>query len=360
MSQKTPLFDEHCRANAKMVDFAGWQMPLHYGSQLTEHVCVRERAGVFDVSHMGVIDVKGLDVVAFCRYVFANDVAKLKSEGDALYTCMLNAAGGVIDDLIVYRFNDNYYRLIVNAGCRDKDFEWLSDHAKKFDVTLAWRNDVCLLAVQGPQAIDALAHVFNQAVSNAVHALKPFQSHSHNDIVIARTGYTGEPGVEIMLPSKDVVTVWNALLANGVSPCGLGARDTLRLEAGFNLYGNDMTESTSPLISNLSWTVSFKDTQRDFVGKSALLSQKENGIDCNIVGLVMKDRGVMRQHQAVKTTEGAMGEITSGGFSPTLGYSIAMARIPNTSTTQAFIERRGEWLPVDIVSMPFIKKSTGE
>lgn len=358
MSKHTPLYNLHVAANALMVDFSGWQMPLHYGSQIEEHKAVREKAGLFDVSHMGVVEVTGEDTVPYLRYALANDVAKLKNTGDALYTCMLNENGGIVDDLIAYRFSDTYFRLVVNAGCRDKDFAWLEKLTQNFDVAIAWRDDLCLLALQGPQAIDDLKYPFGQDIADTVAQLKPFKSIvlEDNETVIARTGYTGEPGVEMMLPKDKALQVWDALIAHNIQPCGLGARDTLRLEAGLNLYGSDMTEETSPLTSNLTWTVSLTDESRDFVGKNALLQQKAQGIHETLVGLRMTDRGVLRNHQKVKIEGVGEGEITSGSFSPTLGHAIAMARVPVSDATQAMVERRGKWLPVEIVKPPFIKK----
>lgn len=354
MSQKTPLYDSHVKLNGMMVDFAGWQMPLNYGSQINEHHAVRKNAGLFDVSHMGVVDIKGSGAVSYLRYVLANDVAKLKNAGDALYSCMLNEKGGVIDDLIAYRFSDDYFRLVINAGCREKDFQWLQQQAEKFDVTLTMRNDLCLIALQGPNAIEKLSIIFDSNVQERVTQLKPFQFYSYDDIVIARTGYTGEPGVEMMLPAADAISAWEKLVAADVQPCGLGARDTLRLEAGYNLYGTDMTEETSPLVSNLSWTISFKDEDRDFIGKSALLAEKAAGLQSQFVGLILESKGVLRNHQKVKVDGVGEGEITSGSFSPTLNKSIALARIPLSTVAEAFIERRGEWLPVKVVKPKFI------
>lgn len=356
MPQKTPLYDCHVKAGAKLVDFSGWDMPLHYGSQIEEHHIVRKNAGLFDVSHMGVVEVKGEGAADYLRYLLANDIAKLKNPGDALYTCMLNETGGIIDDLIVYRFSDTHFRLVINAGCRDKDIAWLKQVAEKFPVTLTVREDICLLALQGPEAISALKYPFGAEISEQVASLKPFKSLILEDgSVIARTGYTGEAGVEMMLPVETALKTWDALLANAVKPCGLGARDTLRLEAGLNLYGNDMTEETSPLDSNLAWTVSFKDEAREFIGKSALLLQKEKGVNEILVGLLMTDRGVLRDHQKVMIDGVGEGEITSGSFSPTIGNAIAMARVPATDAAEAKVERRGAWVSVKIVKLPFVR-----
>ena len=355
MSKKTALYDQHVKANALMVDFSGWQMPLHYGSQMNEHHAVRKNAGLFDVSHMGVVEITGKDTVNYLRFVLANDVAKLKNFGDALYSCMLNEKGGVIDDLIAYRFSDDHFRLVINAGCREKDFEWLQLQAKNFDVALTMRDDLCLLALQGPEAIAELEYIFDKDTFDIINTLKNFQFIVlENDILIARTGYTGEAGVEMIMPVQNALKIWEKCVSKGIQLCGLGARDTLRLEAGFNLYGADMTAETSPLISNLSWTVSFKDENRNFIGRDALLAEKARGISHQLVGLVLESRGVLRNHQSVKINGDGVGEITSGSFSPTLNKSIALARIPVSDATDALIERRGEWLPVKIVKPKFI------
>lgn len=356
MSKKTALYDQHVKAKALIVDFSGWQMPLHYGSQIAEHHAVRKSAGIFDVSHMGVVEITGTDTVNYLRFMLANDIAKLKNTGDAIYSCMLNENGGVIDDLIAYRYTDAHFRLVINAGCREKDFAWLQLHAKKFDVNLKMRDDLCMIALQGPDAIAKLEFIFDKEIFEKVSALKPFQFYTPTptDTVIARTGYTGEPGVEIILPVENALKTWEKCIALGIQPCGLGARDTLRLEAGYNLYGADMTADTSPLISNLSWTVSFKDESRNFIGKDALCAEKARGISHQLVGLVLESKGVLRNHQVVKINNDGVGEITSGSFSPTLNKSIALARIPVSDATDAFVERRGEWLPVQIVKPKFI------
>jgi len=355
VSKKTALYDQHVKAKALIVDFSGWQMSLHYGSQIAEHHAVRKSAGIFDVSHMGVVEITGEDTVNYLRYVLANDVAKLKNTGDAIYSCMLNENGGVIDDLIAYRYTDSHFRLVINAGCREKDFQWLQLQAKNFDVNLKMRDDLCMIALQGPDAIAKLAFIFDKNISEKIAALKAFQFLVlDNDIVIARTGYTGEAGVETILPIENAIKTWEKCIALGIQPCGLGARDTLRLEAGYNLYGADMTADTSPLISNLSWTVSFKDENRNFIGKDALLVEKARGISHQLIGLVLESKGVLRNHQQVKVKGDGVGEITSGSFSPTLNKSIALARIPMTNATDAFVERRGEWLSVKIVKPKFI------
>lgn len=346
----------HQQSGAKLVDFAGWEMPINYGSQITEHNLVRQQAGIFDVSHMGVLDVMGRDATDFMRYVLANDVAKLKTCGMALYTCMLNEAGGIIDDLIIYWVAPEHYRIVLNASRREVDFAWLSHLAEDFDVILNLKPELCILAVQGPLAIEKIRNVLDAQSQTMLDALKPFTFFIHEDRQIARTGYTGEDGVEVILPKDQAIVLWQALLEQGVSPCGLGARDTLRLEAGLNLYGNDMDENITPLEANLSWTVSFKDDARQFVGKDALLKQKESGVSQQLVALVMEERGVLRNHQKVFIDGNGEGEITSGSFSPTLGYSIAFARLPSGVVDGVSVDRRGQRIPVRIVKAPFVRQ----
>ena len=323
MIKRTPLYESHNAAGAKMVDFAGWDMPIHYGSQLEEHHIVRRDAGMFDVSHMRAVDVVGCDAQAWLRKLLANDVAKLSLSGKALYSCMLNPEGGVIDDLIVYFFSPTRYRIVVNAGTADKDLAWMIKQAEGFNVSITGRPELAMIAIQGPNARQKFWTACPEARA-ATENLIVFQAAEFNDWLIARTGYTGEDGFEITLPAVDAVTVWKKLLAAGVTPIGLGARDTLRLEAGMNLYGSDMDESTLPTESGLTWTLDFKDASRDFIGKPALLARPPLR---QLLGLLLQDRGVLRSHQQVITKQGN-GETTSGSFSPTLQRSIALARVP--------------------------------
>lgn len=355
MPARTPLYEQHQHVNAQFVDFSGWEMPIHYGSQLQEHHAVREAAGIFDVSHMGIVDIKGLDVQALLRYALANDVAKLTTPGSALYSCMLNEKGGIVDDLIVYYFAPDYYRIVWNAGTRDKDLAWLQKLAKNFSVSLQERKDLAMIAVQGPKAIAMTQTLFPEEAQHLVE-LKPFKALVLGDLCLARTGYTGEEGFEIMGPIPMIMDLWSRFIAAGVKPCGLGARDTLRLEAGLNLYGSDMDENLSPLISNLSWTVDWKDEARDFVGKAALLKQKEVGLKEKLVGLVMEEKGVLRNHQKVRVNGIGEGEITSGSFSPTLNCAIAFARVPVATSIEAEVERRGQWIPVKVIKPPFVRQ----
>ncbi len=353
--QHTSLYQAHLEAGAKLVDFAGWEMPIHYGSQIEEHHFVRQHAGIFDVSHMGVLDVSGEQAKDFLRYALANDVEKLQQPGKAIYSCMLNEQGGIKDDLIAYRVNEHDYRLVLNASMFDKDVGWLHELATHFQVTLTPRRDLSIIAVQGPKAIEIAMQAFTPSVATAINELKPFHATFDNNTQIARTGYTGEDGLEIIVPDDEVLSLWDKLVEHGAKPCGLGARDTLRLEAGLNLYGSDMNEDTSPLVSNLSWTVNWQDESRDFVGKQALLKQKEHGTDLKLVGLVMEEKGVLRDHQKVLVDGNGEGEITSGSFSPTLGHAIALARVPKVIGESAKIERRGQLIPVKVIKPPFVR-----
>jgi aminomethyltransferase len=353
MSKKTPFYQSHLEASAKMVDFAGWDMPIHYGSQITEHNIIRTDAGMFDVSHMTVVDVTGADSSAYLRHLLANDIAKLKQHGKALYSCMLNTEGGVVDDLIVYFLGDKFYRVIINSATRDKDLAWLNLQSEGFPGTsLVVRDDVAMIAVQGPTAREKTLSLF-ESNRTELESVGRFAAATIGDYFVARTGYTGEDGFEILMPLDQAVDFWHQLLNAGVKPCGLGARDTLRLEAGMSLYGTDMDESTSPLCSALGWTISISD-DRNFVGKSALVEEKEQGIKQQLVGIVLKDKGVLRNHLKVVTEKGD-GEITSGSYSPTLGKSIALARIPAGVTGEVEVEVRNKFLKAEIVKIPFAR-----
>jgi aminomethyltransferase len=327
MLKTTPLITAHQLAGAKLVDFSGWQMPLHYGSQIQEHHLVRQDAGMFDVSHMAIVDVEGPDTVAYLRHLLANDIAKLDKVGKALYTCMLNPKGGIIDDLIVYKISPENYRLVLNAGTRDKDWQWLVDQQKRYKIELVPRDDLAMIALQGPNAIAKILSLFEPAEQEILKNLAPFSGIEIDGIFYSRTGYTGEDGLEIQVPVKSVHELWHNLLSVGIAPCGLGARDTLRLEAGLNLYGIDMDESTTPLESNLAWTVAFDPENRNFIGRKVLEAQRNTGHK-KMVGLVLESSGVLRNHQRVIIQDDGEGQITSGSFSPTLGYAIALARVP--------------------------------
>lgn len=354
MGQRTPLYEQHLALGAKMVDFGGWDMPLHYGSQVEEHHQVRRDCGVFDVSHMTVVDVTGAQAKAWLQHLLANDVERLKTPGKALYSGMLNERGGVIDDLIVY-LTDWGYRVVVNASTRDKDLAWMQAQTAGFEVALNERAELAMLAIQGPNARAKTAELVSPAHAALIHELKVFQGLPEGDWFIARTGYTGEDGLEIMLPAEQAADFLTELVGAGIAPIGLGARDTLRLEAGMNLYGQDMDEDTSPLAANMAWTIAWEPAERQFVGRSALESQRAAGNQPKLVGLVLEERGVLRAHQVVRVEGVGEGEITSGSFSPTLNKSIALARVPAATGDRAEVEIRGKWYPVRVVQANFVR-----
>jgi aminomethyltransferase len=339
-----------------MVDFGGWDMPLHYGSQIEEHHSVRRRAGVFDVSHMTIVDVTGERALEFLRMLLANDVANFREPGGALYSCMLNPGGGVIDDLIAYYLRPSGYRLVVNAATRDKDVAWIRENADPFAVAVLERSELAMVAVQGPVSRELAAGIFDSRWRGDALALQPFTALEAGDMLIARTGYTGEDGFEVILPAASAETFWQALLRAGAAPCGLGARDTLRLEAGMNLYGTDMDETTSPLESGLGWTVALDPPERNFVGREALLEMQARPGRQRFTGLLLEGRGVLRNHQRVVVEGRHDGEITSGGFSPTLERSIALARLPAGDYDRARVDVRGKLLDVRLVKPPFVRK----
>ena len=374
--KQTPLNAAHRAMGAKMVDFGGWDMPVNYGSprkeeaggdpaaaqrpirsQIDEHHQVRNDCGMFDVSHMRVTDVKGAGVRGFLRYLLANNVDKLTVPGKALYSCMLLDNGGVIDDLIVYFMNEEWFRIVVNASTADKDIAWMqkqaAQHAPKLDITD--HPELAMIAVQGPNARTKVWEALPGS-RELTERLIPFSAAEMGTMFIARTGYTGEDGFEVMIPAKAAPYFWATLAEKGVKPIGLGARDTLRLEAWMNLYGQDMDESINPLEAGLAWTVDLK-SERDFIGKAALLA---NPPTRKLVGLVLLDRGVLRGHQKVQTPHGE-GEITSGSFSPTLEKSIALARVPNGvqigDTVQVAV--RDKMLAAKVVKYPFVRNGKG-
>jgi aminomethyltransferase len=353
MLKQTPLNGEHRRLNARLTDFGGWEMPLHYGSQIEEHHRVRRQSGMFDVSHMLAIDCCGPAAGTLLRAVLANDVARLKQPGKALYSCMLADDGGVLDDLIAYYLSDEWYRLVVNAGTAESDLAWLLAQRDRLGcaVEVKPRRDLAMVAVQGPLAPERLWQA-RPALREAAEPLGYFHAASTNELFIARTGYTGEDGFELALPAGQVAALWRDLLAAGVAPCGLGARDTLRLEAGMNLYGQDMDRSVTPLEAGLAWTVSMQPL-RDFVGRTGL---ERRAARFQLLGLVLEGRGVLRAHQRVRCDLGE-GELTSGSFSPTLGRSIGLARLPLgvRPNDVAQVAIREQWLPARVVKYPFVR-----
>jgi len=357
MSHSTILNARHRALGARMVDFCGWEMPLNYGSQIEEHHQVRRDAGMFDVSHMTVVDITGENARAFLRRLLANSVDKLTTPGKALYTCMLNAHGGVIDDLIVYYLAPSRFRLVVNAATRAQDLAWIGQHAHGFNIDVCERSELAIIAVQGPNARERTRQTL-PALAAPLNALNRFSSMELDSpfgpLMIARTGYTGEDGFEIIPHQAHAVALWDALLDAGVKPAGLGARDTLRLEAGLPLYGQDMDSSTTPLEAGLGWTLSF-DPGRDFIGRPALEAQQRAGIPRQLVGLILDSKGVLRHGQTVHTEHGT-GAILSGTFSPTLGVSIALARIPaGEPGANPSVEIRAKPVPVRVLPLPFVR-----
>ena len=355
MGQQTALYQKHIDAGAKMVDFAGWDMPINYGSQIEEHQQVRTHAGVFDVSHMTVVDISGDDATKYLQNLLANDVAKLDSPGRALYSAMLNYEGGVVDDLIVYRMQSGY-RLVVNCATRKKDLIWMAKQSSVFSVAIEERPRLAILAVHGPEAIALTCSVLSKEQAQAVAELGNFRGVELDEWFIARTGYTGEKGLEVILPEDQAPALWDKLMQAGAKPVGLGARDTLRLEAGMNLYGHDMDENVSPLAANMDLSIAWEPEERDFIGREAITIHRKlqaDGALPELTGLVLESRGVLREGLRVVTDRGE-GVITSGSFSPTLKHSIALARIPvNSRTCQ--VELRGELTPVRIVKPNFVR-----
>jgi aminomethyltransferase len=358
MTEKTVLNATHRALGARMVDFGGWDMPINYGSQIEEHHAVRRDAGMFDVSHMTVVDLHGARAREFLRHLLANNIDKLKVHGKALYSCMLDERGGVIDDLIVYYLGEEFFRLVVNAGTRAKDLAWIERQAKAFEVQVKERPEFAMIAVQGPQARAKVLGLLHEVDRPRIEKLGKFSAAAAQGphgmpLFVARTGYTGEDGFEIIVPAEHAIALWEALAAAGVAPAGLGARDTLRLEAGMNLYGQDMDESVTPWEANLGWTIAL-DEGRDFVGRAALEQQKAAGVPRTMVGLVLDDKGVLRHGQKVLTANGE-GEILSGSFAPTLNKAVAFARIPVGEPGDVRVDIRGREVPVRLVKYPFVR-----
>lgn len=355
MLSVTALHANHIQLGGHMVDFHHWELPLHYGSQLEEHQAVRKDAGMFDVSHMTIVDLLGAGGRQFLRKLLTHDVDSLQHAGRALYTCMCNEHGGIIDDLIVYQRAPDNYRLVLNSATNTKDLAWIRKQAQGFAVGLQEHHDLAMIAIQGPNAHEKMKKALTPAQIDAISTLTPFECVDVEDYFFATTGYTGEKGVEVILPQEKAPEFWEALVASGIRPCGLGARDTLRLEAGMLLYGQDMDETTTPLESGLAWVVKFVPEDRDFIGMGALLSQKQQGIQRKLVGLILEEKGVMRSGMHLYADNREVGVITSGSYSPILGKSIALARVEMHVPDAVFVAIRNKTLPVRITKPRFVK-----
>jgi len=356
--KRTPIFIHHQALNAKIVDFGGWALPVNYGSQIEEHLSVRSKCGLFDVSHMTVSDILGLQTLPFLEKLLANDINKASHlPGKALYSCMLNDDGGVIDDLIVYYINDQHCRLVSNASTNERVIAWIKLQIGSYQAELIERTELALLAIQGPTALSICQQVLDKEFADIALSLNRFQGAFWGQEFVGRTGYTGEDGLELIISATLAQRLWTAFIDAGVQACGLGARDTLRLESGMALYGNDLDIKHTPLESGLKWTVSLND-DRDFIGKSALLSAPKH----KAIGLILEDKGVIRQHQEVWLNDEIIGEITSGTFSPSLSQSIGMARVTTDAKLivgdKVKIAVRNKHLSAVVARTPFIKNGT--
>ncbi len=357
--RKTPLYAVHRELGAKMVPFAGWSMPIQYKGLIQEHLCVRNAVGLFDVSHMGEIEVKGPSAKAFLQYVITNDINKLKDTA-ILYSLMCYEHGGVVDDLLVHRYSEDHYFLCVNASNIEKDFQWIESHAEPWQVEV--RNislETAQLAIQGPSAEPLLQQLTDLPLKD-IQYYHFNQGKIHNiDGLISRTGYTGEDGFEVYLPADKAETVYRQIMEAGkefdIQPIGLGARDTLRLEMGYPLYGNDIDRDCQPLERGLGWVI--KLAKEDFLGKSALVKAKEAGLKYKLCGIKLLDRGVPRSHYAIYKEGNKVGEVTSGTFSPSLNQGIGMcyvAREFSATGTPLEVEIRNQRVPAEVVKLPFV------
>jgi aminomethyltransferase len=343
--RRTPLFERHVAADGRMVPFAGWEMPVQYAGVIPEHLAVRSDAGAFDVSHMGQLHVEGPAAGAFLQSMLSNDLDKL-ADGGAQYTLLTNEAGGIVDDLIVYRIAPGHYLLVVNAGNRESAYEWLKEGEIRGSEVRDASDDYALVAVQGPNALERLglgdAPAFTHAMGEVLGV----------EVMVCRTGYTGETGVELLCPAEDGAELWDAVLAAGVTPCGLGARDTLRLEVCYPLHGNDITPDTDAISAGLGWTCAL-DTE--FTGADALRRIKEAGPRRNLVAFVMEERAIPRQGMPI----GGGGEVTSGTHSPSLDVGIGMGYVPAPQAaegTELEIDVRGKPRRARVVKKPIYRK----
>ena len=348
---KTPLNKSHIELGAKMVNFSNWEMPISYSSLIEEHNAVRSTVGIFDVSHMSVFDFDGDNQVAFFEKIFANDIKKIYKDNKAIYGALLNEEGGILDDLIIYHAN-NKFRLVSNCSTREQNRQWFEKHAIEFGVKVMERSDMGILAIQGPDALNKILKI--KEIDNQVNTLQSFGCMFEGDKLYARTGYTGEDGLELIVPTKDINHLWDQALELGCTPIGLGARDTLRLEAGLNLYGNDMTINNHPYESNMGWTIDMSDDSREFIGKDALLSIDQSKSQ-KIVGIILQDKGILRSGYEI-THEQGKGVVLSGSYSPTLQSSIGLARVDQGYKENGKVMIRNKLLNIDFVSPRFLEQ----
>lgn len=362
MAKRTPIYDEHVKLNAKIVEFAGWEMPLLYTGVIEEHEAVRTKVGLFDVSHMGEIEIKGPDALNLAQYLTTNDLSKLEN-GQAIYSLLCNENGTIVDDIIAYRFSEEHILFVVNASNISKDFQWLTSHRKGRAEIADSSDKYALMALQGQEA----AQVLKRLTTADVDSLKTFHFTyapvaGKDDCVIARTGYTGEDGFEIFTPPAAAAEVWRSILKEGaefgIKPCGLGARDTLRLEMKYSLYGHEITERTNPFEAGLSRVVKI-DKGSDFLGREALIKIKERGLKRKLVGFVMLEPGIPRENHAIVINKRPVGFVTSGTMSPSLKKAIGIGYVPidfASPGTKILIDIRGKERLAEVVETPFYKR----
>jgi aminomethyltransferase len=362
--KRTPLFETHRRLGARLVEFSGWEMPVQYSSIIEEHRAVRDRAGLFDVAHMGEFRVEGPGALDFLQSVVPNDVSRL-AVNQALYTQLCRPSGGTVDDLLIYRRGESAFMTVVNAGTTDKDWAWLAEHAAhgRDDVTLTNVSEqTALLALQGPLAERILQPLTDTSLGEiAYYHFRPGVV-SGIECLISRTGYTGEDGFELYCAPEHVAALWDVLMAagqaHGLLPAGLGARDTLRLEAGYALYGHELTDDITPLEAGLGWSVKLNKGV-DFIGRQALVDEKEHGLRRKLVGIALGERGIPRAGYPIIREGQAIGEVTSGTVGPTLDRPVAMGYVPAAYAvpgTDVCVEIRGKAIPATVVALPFYKR----
>ena len=358
MALRTPLYDAHLAAGARMVEFAGWEMPVQYKGILEEHAAVREHAGVFDVSHMGEVTIEGPGALETAQRLITNDLSRC-SQGQAQYNALCNERGGVIDDIIVYRLSDTRLFICVNASGREKDFEWIKSHAGAGAKVTQRSDDWAQLAVQGPRAPELVNSLCEPRVIDlAYYHFREATVAGVRGCIVARTGYTGEDGFEVFCPPDGARKLWDAVGAKGAVPCGLGARDSLRLEVAYRLYGNDMDEDHTPLEAGLGWIVKL-DKPGGFIGSEALIRQKKEGLKRKLAGFKLTGRGIARHGYPALEQGKRVGEVTSGTMSPVLKESIGLAWLPSELAREGTpfeVEIRGKPVSAAVVKTPFVTK----